>query len=70
MRFGALREKALDLGWHEEKIRVLDRDLGISGAQTSGREDFKTLAADVSMSLVGAVIALEASRLARSSAEG
>jgi len=32
----------------------------------TGREDFKTLVADVSMGQVGAVFALEVSRLARS----
>src|ERR1700752_4317314 len=37
----ALREKALQLGWREPAIHVLDRDLGKSGAQTTGREDFK-----------------------------
>ena len=47
-------------------MRTLDRDLGVSGAQTAGREDFKTLVADVSMGQVGAVFALEVSRLARS----
>ena len=62
----ALREKALTLGWPETAIRTLDRDLGLSGAQMSGREDFKTLVADVSMGQVGAVFALEVSRLARS----
>jgi Resolvase, N terminal domain len=62
----ALREKALELGWSEPAIRILDRDLGISGAQTTGREDFKTLVAEVSMGQVGAVFALEVSRLARS----
>src|SRR5437899_2164575 len=62
----ALREKAQELGWSEASIRTLDRDLGKSGAQTAGREDFKTLVADVSMGQVGAVFALEASRLSRS----
>jgi DNA invertase Pin-like site-specific DNA recombinase len=47
-------------------IRVLDRDLGLSGTQTNNREDFKTLVADVSLEKVGAVFALEASRLSRS----
>lgn len=63
----ALRDKAMELGWTAEMIRVLDGDLGVSGAQMSGREDFKTLVADVSMGQVGAVFALESSRLARSS---
>ncbi|HTF22688.1 MAG TPA: hypothetical protein VK937_02080 [Candidatus Limnocylindria bacterium] len=43
----ALRQKALELGWSEPSTRILDRDLGISGAHTTGRTDFKTLVADV-----------------------
>jgi len=62
----ALRDKALALGWTLPTIRTLDRDLGVSGAQMAGREDFKTLVAEVSMGQVGAVFALEVSRLARS----
>jgi DNA invertase Pin-like site-specific DNA recombinase len=62
----ALRQKALELGWREPSVQVLDRDLGKSGAQTAGREDFKTLVAEVSMGQVGAVFALEVSRLAHS----
>jgi DNA invertase Pin-like site-specific DNA recombinase len=62
----ALQDKALALGWPQRSVRVLDRDLGQSGAQMSGREDFKTLVSDVAMGLVGAVFALEVSRLARS----
>jgi len=62
----ALREKARELGWSDPAIRILDRDLGMSGAQMKGREDFKILVADVSMGQVGAVFALEVSRLARS----
>lgn len=62
----ALQDKALALGWPQRSIRVLDRDLGQSGAQMSGREDFKTLVTDVAMGSVGAVFALEVSRLARS----
>jgi DNA invertase Pin-like site-specific DNA recombinase len=60
-----LRDKALELGWSSEMIRILDGDLGLSGAQVAGRKDFQTLVADVSMRKVGAVFALEASRLAR-----
>ncbi|MGH8209564.1 MAG: recombinase family protein [Steroidobacteraceae bacterium] len=47
----------------------MDRDLGQSGVQNAGREDFKTLVADVSMGQVGAVCALEVSRLARSNVD-
>ena len=65
----ALRERAIELGWSPGSIRILDRDLGVSGAQASGREDFKVLTAEVSLGQVGAVFALEASRLARSCAD-
>ena len=65
----ALKDKALELGWNPAMIRTLDRDLGISGAQMTGREDFKTLMADVCTGKVGAVFALEASRLGRSCAD-
>ncbi len=65
----ALREKAMEMGWSAEQVVTLDGDLGVSGAQTTGRNDFKQLIADVSMGDVGAVFALEASRLARSSLE-
>jgi DNA invertase Pin-like site-specific DNA recombinase len=62
----ALRQKALELGWSEATVRTLDRDLGQSGAQMAGREDFKSLVSEISLGQVGAVFALEVSRLARS----
>jgi DNA invertase Pin-like site-specific DNA recombinase len=65
----ALKDKALSLGWNEKDIRTLDGDLGMSGAQSQGRQDFKTLLADVSLGEVGAVLALEVSRLARSNTD-
>ena len=65
----ALKDKALSLGWSEKQICTLDRDLGMSGTQSQAREDFKTLLADVSLGEVGAVLALEASRLARSNTD-
>src|SRR5437773_5291490 len=65
----ALRTMALELGWSESAIRTLDRDLGMTGTEMTRRTDFKTLVADVSMGQVGAVFALEVSRLARSNAD-
>ena len=61
-----LQDKAEQMGWSNTALKVLDGDLGISGTQSSNREDFKTLVADVSMGKVGAVFVLEASRLSRS----
>ena len=65
----ALKDKALQLGWSEDTIRILDRDLGVSGTQITGRKDFQMLVADVSMRKVGAVFSLEASRLSRSNTD-
>lgn len=65
----ALREKAIEMGWSEERVCLLDEDLGLSGSQGSERSAFNTLVADVSMGKVGAVFALEASRLSRSFAD-
>ena len=65
----ALKDKAISLGWPATSMRILDGDLGISGATSSGRDDFKKLVAEVSLGEVGAVFALEASRLARSNAD-
>jgi DNA invertase Pin-like site-specific DNA recombinase len=65
----AFKDSVQQLGWPAERVRILDGDLGVSGAHTTGRQDFKTLVADVSMGQVGAVVSLEASRLARSSAD-
>ena len=65
----ALKEKAMNLGWTENFVQVLDGDLGRSGASMADRTDFKTIVTDVSLGKVGAVFALEASRLARSNAD-
>jgi DNA invertase Pin-like site-specific DNA recombinase len=65
----ALKMKAAELGWPKEQIKILDGDLGLSGTQTSNREDFKLLVADVSLEKVGAIFALEVSRLSRSSSD-
>ena len=55
-----LLNKAQSLGWKTEQIRVLDRDLGQSGAAATKRTDFKALVGDVAMGQIGAIFALEA----------
>jgi DNA invertase Pin-like site-specific DNA recombinase len=65
----ALKERARSLGWPAPKVMVLDKDLGESGAQMTKRGDFQHLIAEVSLGRVGAVLALEASRLSRSCAD-
>jgi DNA invertase Pin-like site-specific DNA recombinase len=65
----ALRQRAVALGWDERHVDVIDDDLGQSGASADGREGFQRLAEDVARGRVGAVFALEVSRLSRSSAD-
>ena len=64
-----LVQLALDLGWPEEQIVVIDQDQGQSGASATGREGFQSLVAKVGLGQAGAVVSLEASRLARSSSD-
>lgn len=65
----ALQEKAMNLGWTQEQIQVIDEDLGISGSGRSQRQGFQQLVTQVSFGEVGAIFGLEVSRLARSSAD-
>lgn len=59
----ALADRARALGFTE--VVVIDDDLGISGAGTHERQGFSRLLTAVCAGEVGAVFALEASRLAR-----
>jgi DNA invertase Pin-like site-specific DNA recombinase len=65
----ALRDRAVELGWPPEAVTVVDGDTGRSGASAAGRVGFKELVAEVGLGHVGVVLALEVSRLARSSAD-
>lgn len=65
----ALVDRAQALGWHRKRIAVLDADLGQSAACTEGRDDFKTLTAEVALGHVGIIFSWEVSRLARNNAD-
>ena len=61
-----LAQTADRLGWPQERIRVIDQDQGHSGVSALGRDGFQHLMAEVGLGRAGAVLSLEASRLARS----
>ena len=61
----ALRQRALELGWHEADIEVIDADLGLSGAAAEHRAGFKDLIARVTLGEVGLILSSEVTRLAR-----
>ena len=64
-----LAKRAQDLGWPASLVKVIDQDQGRSGASHSPRDGFEYLMAEVGLGRAGAVLCLEASRLARSSSD-
>ncbi len=65
----ALTTRARELGWPAERLEVIDQDLGRSGASTHLRDGFQHLTAEVALGHAGIILCLEASRMARSSAD-
>lgn len=63
----ALAERAVALGWNRTAVEIVDEDQAKSGSSTRGRDGFAQLAHEVAHGKVGAILALEVSRLARSS---
>jgi DNA invertase Pin-like site-specific DNA recombinase len=63
----ALADQAIAMGWSAEAVEVIDEDQGRSGTHVEGRHGFARLAHDVAHGKVGAIFAIEASRLSRSS---
>src|SRR3989449_8235389 len=64
-----LAKRGQGLGWPGPLVVVIDQDQGRSGASSIGRDGFEYLMAEVGLGRAGAVLCLEASRLARSSSD-
>jgi DNA invertase Pin-like site-specific DNA recombinase len=65
----ALRDRAIAAGWPVERVRIIDRDLGKSGASAATRDGFQELVSEVALGKAGIVMGIEVSRLARNSAD-
>lgn len=65
----ALADRAQALGWPANAVQTIDDDQGRSGSRAEHRDGFKSLLAEIGAGQVGVVLALEASRLARSSVD-
>jgi DNA invertase Pin-like site-specific DNA recombinase len=65
----ALRDRAVALGWPDERIHTIDDDLGIPGEHAENRDGFQHLVSEVALSHAGIVLGLEVSRLARNNAD-
>jgi DNA invertase Pin-like site-specific DNA recombinase len=61
----AMRAHARHLGWPEERIEVVETDLGRSAQSTAGRDGYKALLAEVALGQVGIVLSYESTRLSR-----
>ncbi len=61
-----LVERALALGWPQQRVLVIDEDQGKSGSSATDRMGFQRVVAEVGLDHVGIVLGLEMSRLARS----
>ena len=64
-----LADRAMTLGWAPRQVVIIDDDLGRSGAESSTREGFKSLVANVGLGKVGVILGIEVSRLARNNAD-
>jgi DNA invertase Pin-like site-specific DNA recombinase len=61
----AMHEHARHLGWPDERIEVVETDLGRSAQSTAGRDGYKALLAEVALGQVGIVLSYESTRLSR-----
>lgn len=64
-----LVERAQQLGWDRQRIRVIDMDLGLSGKESASRTGFQELVAEVSLGHAGIIFGYEVSRLARNNSD-
>jgi DNA invertase Pin-like site-specific DNA recombinase len=62
----SLAGMARQLGWTDDRILMIDEDLGLSGSSAVGREGFQRVLAEVALDHVGIILGVEMSRLARS----
>jgi DNA invertase Pin-like site-specific DNA recombinase len=61
----AMRDHAHRLGWPDERVEVVEADLGRSAQSTAGRDGYRALLAEVALGQVGIVLSYESTRLSR-----
>ncbi len=64
-----LAARARTLGWPDQRIRIIDEDLGKSAVSKQGRAGFQHLFTDVGTGKVGLLLVTDVSRLARNCAD-
>ena len=61
----ALKQRAINLGWHEDDIQIIDIDLGLTATSAQHREGFKELVSQVTSGKVGIILSYDVTRLSR-----
>lgn len=61
----ALKQRAMELGWLSDNIKIIDSDLGLSGSAAEHREGFKDVLAQVALNQVGIILSYDVTRLSR-----
>ena len=64
-----LAHRAVELGWSESDVQVIDEDLAQSGSDTTQRTGFAKMTTDVALGQVGLILSIEVSRLARNNTD-
>jgi DNA invertase Pin-like site-specific DNA recombinase len=61
----ALTQRAVELGWGENEVEIIDSDLGMTGASVRQRQGFQALVAQVTLGQVGIILSSDVTRLSR-----
>jgi len=61
----ALKQRAINLGWREDDIQIIDSDLGLTATSAQHREGFKELVSQVTSAQVGIILSYDVTRLSR-----
>lgn len=64
-----LVDRAHQLGWPTDRVRVIDSDLGQSGQSSQHRNGFNDMMTSVALGHIGIVLSYEVSRLARNNSD-
>jgi DNA invertase Pin-like site-specific DNA recombinase len=61
----ALKQRALEFGWHEDQIRIIDADQGRTARTAQGRQGFSELVTLLTLEQVGIIFSTEVDRISR-----
>ena len=61
----ALKLRAIDLGWRQQDIEIIDADLGMTAARAAHRLGFQEVVTNVPLGQVGMILSVDVTRLSR-----